>query len=149
MGVSLLTGIALSYAWGRMNSPVLIAEPAVMKAGNDTPGPPVRTKSSPPAARTPELPEQFSPKSIQKSLDRYDALTEPDLLAEARLQCLMFALPKKSRQISATGLCVVQPLDGARSPGGAERRGRCGRFRVTGPERHHHNLAKHGSGGRA
>ena len=95
MGVSLLTGIALSYACGRMNSPVLVAEPAVMKVGNDTPRPPLRTKSSPPAARTPELPEQSSPKSIQKSLDRYDALTEPDLLTEARLRCLMFALPKE------------------------------------------------------
>lgn len=94
MGMSLLTGIALSYGWGTMKSTVLAPKPSEVHPGSGTLKPTARTSPSLPRLRPFELTEPFSIGSVKKALDFHDESTEPDPLGEARLRCLIFAVPK-------------------------------------------------------
>lgn len=111
MGMSLLTGIALSYGWGAMKRTGLVPKPSETHAESAPLKPAARTLPFLPPPRPPESAEQFSIGSIEKALGRYDGLTDSDLLEEARLRCLMFAVPKDRLDD------VLQMLRGMKNPG--------------------------------
>jgi hypothetical protein len=95
MGASLLAGILLSYGWGWMNRPEDLSGTPVLNAGKEGPLPAIRELPASSVARLLTLSETFSIESVGKAFDHYDRLIEQDLLAETRLRCLMFAVPRE------------------------------------------------------
>jgi hypothetical protein len=94
IGISLLSGIFLSYVWGfRRHEPV--SSKSAVVVGQDATRLNAHQASSSPESIQRTTTEHFDIELINQAFSHYDGAEKEDLLTEARLRSFMFLVPKK------------------------------------------------------
>lgn len=94
MGVSLMTGILLSFGWGTLTEPEVSPDTSASTVDSDIASSTPSEQDSITRERTSDLSQAFSLEAAERAFAHNDALVESDPLVEAHLRCLIFAAPE-------------------------------------------------------